>query len=68
MSADVVVNVATLVEGTYVNGSVGVSATPPAGVTVKLLAVILEAVKGKLKVAVMLFPLLATPVVLVVAN
>jgi hypothetical protein len=63
-----VVNVATLVEDTYVNGSVGVSATPPAGVTEKLVAVMLDWVKGKLNVAVIFFPLFATPVVLVVAN
>jgi hypothetical protein len=61
------VKVDTYVEGAYVNEA-GTRATPPAGVTVKLVAVILETVRGKLNVAVMFFPLFATPVVLVVAN
>jgi hypothetical protein len=61
-----VVKVATLVEATYVTDA-GTSATPPAGVTVKLVAVMLEAFRGKLKVAVIIFGPPAVPV-LVVAN
>jgi hypothetical protein len=62
-----VVKVATLLEALKLTDA-GTSATPPAGVSVKVVALSVAGFMARLKVAVINLPLPATPDVLVVTN